>query len=60
LSSSVAYVEALFGAPAKGAPHAHYGKPMALTAVTVFAVGALVAALGRERRGISFRSEAPP
>ena len=54
ISSSVAYVEALFGAPAKGAPHAHYGKPMALTALAVFAVGAVVAALGKERRGISF------
>ncbi len=57
LSSSVAYIEALFGAPAKGAANAHYGKPMALTALTVFAIGALVAALGKEHRGISFRAE---
>jgi SHS family lactate transporter-like MFS transporter len=48
LASSVAYLEALFAA------HASYALSMALTALTVFALAAVVAALGRERHGIVF------
>jgi SHS family lactate transporter-like MFS transporter len=48
LASSVVYVEALFAA------HASYAVSMALTAVTVFAFGAAMAAVGRERRGAEF------
>lgn len=48
LSSSVAYIEALF------AERTSYGKAMAFTALTVFSIAAVVAALGRERRGIHF------
>ncbi|HYL30678.1 MAG TPA: MFS transporter, partial [Gemmatimonadales bacterium] len=52
LASSVAYVEALF------ARHASYASSMALTAVTVFAFAAAMAAVGRERKGVEFG--APP
>jgi SHS family lactate transporter-like MFS transporter len=48
VASSVVYVEALFAA------RWGYATSMALTAVTVFAFAALMAALGRERRGIVF------
>ncbi|HWX21502.1 MAG TPA: MFS transporter [Candidatus Binatia bacterium] len=48
LASSVGYLEALF------AQHLNYATAMALTAVTVFAVGVVVIALGRERRGAEF------
>lgn len=48
MASSVAYIEAVF------ADRASYATSMALTAVTVFSLGALVAWLGRERRGVVF------
>jgi SHS family lactate transporter-like MFS transporter len=48
IASSVAYVEAAF------AQHMTYARAMAMTAVTVFVLGAVVAALGRERRGAVF------
>ncbi len=48
LASSVAYVEAVF------ATHTSYANAMALTAFTVFTLGAAVVALGRERRGARF------
>jgi len=48
LASSVVYVEALFAA------RISYAWSMALTALTVFAFAAMVAALGREKRGAAF------
>jgi SHS family lactate transporter-like MFS transporter len=48
VASLVVYVEALFAA------HATYALSMALTAVTVFAFAAAMAAVGRERRGAEF------
>ncbi len=48
LAGSVAYIEALF------AKHLNYALAMALTALTVFAIGIVVIALGRERRGAEF------
>jgi SHS family lactate transporter-like MFS transporter len=48
LASSVAYLEALF------AERMSYARAMAVVAATVFVVGAAVAALGRERRGVQF------
>src|SRR5919198_1316567 len=51
LASSVVYVEALFAA------HTSYATSMALTGVTVFALAALVAGVGRERRGIVFGAD---
>jgi SHS family lactate transporter-like MFS transporter len=48
LASSVPYFEALI------AEHTSYANAMALTAGTVFALAAIVVALGRERRGIEF------
>ena len=48
LASFVVYIEALF------AERTSYAKAMALTALTVFSIAAIVAALGRERRGITF------
>jgi SHS family lactate transporter-like MFS transporter len=50
IASSVAYIEAVF------AERTTYANAMALTAVTVFTLGAIVAALGRERRGATFGS----
>ena len=47
-ASSVAYLEAVF------ATHTTYANAMALTAVTVFTVGAAVVAAGSERRGARF------
>jgi SHS family lactate transporter-like MFS transporter len=48
LAGSVAYIEAVF------ARRTSYANAMALTAVTVFSLGAVVVALGRERRGATF------
>jgi SHS family lactate transporter-like MFS transporter len=48
IASSVVYIEAVF------ADHMRYAQSMALTAVTVFSLAALVAWMGRERRGITF------
>jgi len=53
IASSVAYVEAAF------AQHMTYAQAMAMTAVTVFILAAVVASLGRERRGFIFGA-APP
>ena len=47
-AGSIAYVEARF------AEHLHYAWAMALSAGTVFVLGAVVAALGPERRGVAF------
>jgi len=48
LAGSVGYIEALF------ARQLNYATAMALTALTVFAVGIMVIALGKERRGLAF------
>jgi SHS family lactate transporter-like MFS transporter len=48
VASSVVYVETLFAA------RISYAWSMALTAVTVFGFAGLVAAAGRERRGVTF------
>ena len=48
LAGSVAYIEAIF------ARHLSYATAMALTAVTVFAIGVIVIGLGPERRGATF------
>jgi len=53
LASGVVYIEALFAA------RTSYAISMALTAVTVFTLGAIVAALGRERRGVTFGVPSP-
>jgi SHS family lactate transporter-like MFS transporter len=53
LASSIAYVEARFAA------HLSYAGAMALSAATVFVLGAIVAALGPERRGVAFGRAAP-
>jgi SHS family lactate transporter-like MFS transporter len=53
LASYVTYLEAVF------AEHATYATSMALTAVTVFAGGAIAAWFGRERRGMVFGEVAP-
>jgi SHS family lactate transporter-like MFS transporter len=53
LASSIAYVEARFAA------HLSYAWAMALSAATVFVLGAIVAALGPERRGVAFGRAAP-
>ena len=50
LSSSVAYIEAVFAA------RVSYPKAMGITALVVFTGGAIVTALGRERRGAAFRT----
>ena len=50
LAGSVAYVEAVF------ARHTSYANAMALTALTVCSLGAVVVALGRERRGGVFHN----
>ena len=47
-AGSIAYVEARF------AEHLNYAWAMALSAATVFVLGAVVAALGPERRGVAF------
>jgi SHS family lactate transporter-like MFS transporter len=51
IAGSVAYIEAIFAA------HTSYAKSMALTALIVFSLAAIVAGLGRERRGITFGAE---
>ena len=48
MAGSVAYVEAIF------AGRMSYAWAMAATAATVFVLGAVVASLGRERRGITY------
>jgi SHS family lactate transporter-like MFS transporter len=48
LAGSVAYIEAVF------AQHTTYANAMALTALTVFLLGALVVSLGPERQGARF------
>jgi MFS transporter, SHS family, lactate transporter len=48
MASSVVYIEAVF------AKTMSYGTAMALTAVTVFALAAIVAAAGKERKGQVF------
>ena len=48
LAGSVAYIEAVL------ARRTSYANAMALTAFTVFTLGAIVVALGRERRGATF------
>jgi len=53
IASQIPHVQALF------AVHTSYAQAMALSAATVFVVGALVAALGPERRGVAFGRGAP-
>jgi len=53
LSSSVAYLEA------RAAERSSYSGVMALTALCVLVAGIVVAAFGRERRGVAFGSGAP-
>jgi SHS family lactate transporter-like MFS transporter len=48
LAGSVAYIETVF------ARHTSFANAMALTALTVFTLGAVVVALGREKRGATF------
>src|SRR6266568_2030662 len=48
LAGTVAYIEAVF------AEHTTYANAMALTALTVFVLGAVVVALGPEKRGARF------
>ena len=52
VAGSVAYIEAVF------AEHMTYATAMALTAVTVFTLGAIAAWAGRERHGVAFASSA--
>jgi SHS family lactate transporter-like MFS transporter len=52
IAGSVAYIEAVF------AERTTYARAMALVAFVVFTVAAVVAGLGRERRGITFGSGA--
>ena len=47
-ASSVVYIEAVF------AERVTYATAMALTAVTVFTLGAVAAWAGRERHGVEF------
>jgi SHS family lactate transporter-like MFS transporter len=48
LASSVVYIEAIF------AKRMSYATAMAITAVTVFSLAAVVALMGKERRGVEF------
>ncbi|HEX3559310.1 MAG TPA: MFS transporter [Pyrinomonadaceae bacterium] len=50
IAGTIAYIEAVFAA------RTSYAKAMALVALVVFTVAAVVAGLGRERRGITFGS----
>src|SRR5437588_2204281 len=50
IAGTIAYIEAVFAA------HTSYAKAMALVALVVFSIAAVVAGLGRERRGITFGS----
>src|SRR5256714_2403674 len=52
IAGTVAYIEAVFAA------RTTYSRAMALVALVVFTIAALVAGLGRERRGITFGAEA--
>ena len=54
LAGTVAMIEAIF------AERASYHVAMSLTAVTVFSLAAIVAWLGREKRGIVFGAETEP
>lgn len=49
IAGTIAYIEAVFAAKVS------FPTAMALTALTVFALAALVAGMGHERRGVSFR-----
>jgi SHS family lactate transporter-like MFS transporter len=49
LAGSVAYIEAIF------AKHMDYSHAMAVTALTVFTIGAVVIAFGPEKKGLDFR-----
>jgi MFS transporter, SHS family, lactate transporter len=53
LASQIPHVQALFAA------HTSYAQAMALSAATVFVLGAVVAGLGPERRGVAFGRGAP-
>src|SRR2546423_1879907 len=53
LAGSIGWLEARF------AEHLDYAWAMALTAATVFVLGAVVAQLGPERRGVAFGRRAP-
>jgi SHS family lactate transporter-like MFS transporter len=50
IAGTIAYIEAVFAA------RTSYAKAMALVALVVFTIAAVVAGLGRERRGITFGS----
>src|SRR5436309_3929138 len=52
IAGTIAYIEAVF------ATRTSYSRAMALVALVVFTIAALVAGLGRERRGITFGAEA--
>lgn len=52
IAGTVAYIEAVF------ASRTTYARAMALVALVVFAIAAVVAGAGRERRGITFGSQA--
>src|SRR5947209_4846209 len=52
IAGTVAYIEAVFAA------RTTYARAMALVALVVFTIAALVAGLGRERRGITFGAAA--
>ena len=51
LAGSVAYIEAVF------AKHMDYSHAMAVTALTVFTIGAVVISLGPEKKGLDFGAE---
>ncbi len=53
VASQIPHVQALFAA------HTSYAQAMALSAATVFILGAIVAQLGPERRGVAFGRGAP-
>ena len=53
IASKIPHVQALFAA------HTSYAQAMALSAATVFIVGAVVARAGPERRGVAFGRGAP-
>ena len=53
IASKLPHVQALFAA------HTSYAQAMALSAATVFILGALVAGVGPERRGVAFGRSAP-
>ncbi len=54
VASTAAYIEAVFAA------RASYAVSMALTALTVFVLGAIVTAAGPERKGVTFGAGAQP